>query len=767
MDEDTELKAGFEKLQQQKELLKKAKSRKGQKPTQAMRRSRAQLEEQFLASVMRCSTQESAALLDADEVLSAQYLNVQMMALMNQHHMRTTFIGEAYPPSIEPMSSLTPILLHDLKIEIHHRGRLLIVKTFCEPIRISSIQNAIEDVRGAVDRLSVYNLPSTSPMDRVLPKGAIVAVKEPYFKATADGSVMVRVDHPSDIVLLEPHDSLVPSQWRRGPKAAKTASQLKEEGNTAFKLGNWQEAGECYTKALAMADNHTDLRRALHRNRAQVYLNLGQYQFALEDAMASVTSGEDTPHQTKMLNVKSYFRAGRAQYQLGNFDLAKEHLDEAARLDPTDDTVKADLARIKQRILEQQTGDYDFSAMTQSATPSHKKLDHATFTSNTRIGSAGKRGRGLFATKDIKHGNVVMVEKAFCVRFGDELGKEYSLLININTNRAQFGTQAECLYETMDKIRRNPYQASEFFDLFDGGKFKGKKVRSVDGAFVLDAFQVLAIAELNGFGCPSIRSNLDDEEEQGGKSNGIWLRASYMNHSCLPNTSRAFIGDMMMVRAVRDIKAGEEFLTSYQPASTRFPKRKEELDLWGFRCDCPLCQLERKLPASVFTDRERIVQEASDFIAANPRTQANLGQPVSAAKLAQAKAILSRVESTYEMPMYETAPRLDCVSLDLWLVQASLSAVQAGLSPTLDIAATTRLMQDLGYRVKVKNSKASIDRTNGVVSPEVVHAAMYSQMAWRLAGKPEAAAAFLELAKEMYLAICGAMDGFEEKFGDL
>ncbi|KAG6358541.1 hypothetical protein INS49_012058 [Diaporthe citri] len=745
MDEDKKFKARLDQLQQQKELLKKAKSRTGQKPTQAMRRSRAQLQEQFFAGS----------------------LNAKMMALMNQHHMRTTFIGEAYPPSIEPISSLTSILLHDLKLETHHRGRVLIVKTFCEPIRISSIQNAVEDVQGSVDRLSVYNLPSASPMDKVLPKGAIVAVKEPYFKATADGSVMVRVDHPSDFVLLEPHDSLVPPQWRKGPKAARAMFQLKEEGNTAFKRGHWQEAGECYTKALAKADNHTDLRQTLHRNRAQVCLNLGQYQFASEDAVASVIAGDDTPHQAKMLNVKSYFRAGRAQYQLGNFDLAREYLDEALRLDPTDDTVKADLTRTKLRILEQQKGDYNFAAMAQNATASHKKLDHATFTSNTKIAPAGKRGRGLVAIKNIKHGDLVMVEKAFCVRFGDELGKEYSLLININTDRVEYGTHAECLYKTIDKLRRNPDQASKFFDLFDGDRFKGDKVRNLDGVVVLDVFQVQAITELNGFGCPSIRSSIDEEEKRGGESSGIWLRASYMNHSCLPNTKRAFIGDMMIVRAVRDIKAGEEILTSYQPASTSFPKRKEKLSLWGFQCDCPLCQLEKKLPASVFAARDRIVQEARGFIAANPRTQANFGQPVSAAKIAQGKDILRRLESNYEMPMYETFPRLDCVSLDLWLVQASLSALQAGLSPTLDIAATTRLMQDLGYRVKVKNSEASIDRTNGVVHPEVVHAAMYSQEAWRGAGKPKAARAFVELAKEVYLAICGAMDGFEETFGDL
>ncbi|KAK7700105.1 hypothetical protein SLS64_011123 [Diaporthe eres] len=767
MDEDTERKARFEKLQQQKELLKKAKSRTGQKPTQAMRRSRALLEQEFFNGVTSSSSHTNTSLRDVDQMLFAQFFDAQMMALTDQYHMRTTFIGEAYPPSIEPISSLTPILLRDLKLEIHHRGRVLIVKTFCVPIRISSIQNAVEDIQGAVERLSIYNLPSASLLNNVLPKGAIVAVKEPYFKATADGGVMVRVDHPSDFVLLEPHDPLVPPQWSKGPKAAETEFHLKEKGNTAFKIGNWQEAGECYTKALAMADNHTDLRRALHRNRAQVYLNLGQYQFAFEDAIASVTSGEDTPHQAKMLNVKSYFRAGRAQYQLANFDLAKEHLDEAARLDPTDDTVKSDLARIKQRILEQQTGNYDFSAMAQSATASYKKLDHATFTSNTKVASAGKRGRGLVATKDIKHGDSVMVEKAFCVHFGDELGKKCSLLINVNTDRVEYGAQAECLYEAIDKVRRNPDQASKFFDLFDGGKFKGNGVRSLDGAVVLDVFQVQAIAELNGFECPTIRFSVDDEEKRGGEASGIWLHASYMNHSCLPNTKRAFIGDMIIVRAVRDIKAGEEILTSYQPASTSFPKRKEKLGLWGFQCDCPLCQLERKLPASVFTDRERITKDARDFIAANPRTEANVTQPVTEAKLAQAKDILQRLESTYKMPMYGTFPRLDCVRLDLWLVQAGLSAWHAGLSPTLDIAATTRLMQDLGYRMKVKGSKASIDRTNGVVWPEAVHAAMYSRMAWRLAGKPEAAAAFLGLAKEMYLAISGAMDGFEEKFGDL
>lgn len=690
-----------------------------------------------------------------------------MRALATGIEMNTTFIGEAYPPSVEPISRLSPIFLRDLRLEVHHMGRVLIAKTFCEPVRISAIQNAIEDIMGSVNRLSIYNLPPATPIDMVLPKGAVVAVKEPYFKTTAKSGVVVRVDHPSDFVLLDPQDILIPTQWRRAPKPTLTGSQLKEQGNTAFKQGNWQKAGELYTEALDKTDNNIDLRSTLHRNRAQVYLNLGQYELASQDALAAATLAENLPQQPKSLTVKSYFRAGRAQYQLGSFSSAKEYFDKAIGLDPMDESVAAELRRTNQRILEQQTGNYDFAAMARSATASHQKLDHATFSGNTRIAPAGKRGRGLFATNDIKHGEVVMVEKAFCAVFMDQFDKECSFLVNINTDHMYYGAQAQRLYDMIDKIRCNPTQASEFLDLFDGGNFKSKKVNHVDGAVILDVFQVQRISELNGFGASSIRSSLDGEDQEYRKASGIWLRAAYMNHSCIPNTFRAFIGDMMIVRASCDIKAGQEILTWYSPATAPFPKRKEKLAFWGFQCDCQLCLVERKLPASVFAGRERLELEAKEFIGANRSTEANLGQPVGTAKLAEAKGIQKRLQASYDHSIYEVLPRLGCISIDMWLVQASLSDRQAGLSPMLDIAATRRLMQDLGYRFKIKDSEVSIDRTNGVVCEEVVHAALYCREAWHLAGKPDAAMAFFELAKEVYLAICGVMHEFEERFGDL
>ncbi len=68
---------------------------------------------------------------------------------------RSCFVSEAYPPCTLPLSSLVPIHLRDLALETHHRGRVLIVKTFSEPNRLVSIQNAIEDELGDVDRLDI------------------------------------------------------------------------------------------------------------------------------------------------------------------------------------------------------------------------------------------------------------------------------------------------------------------------------------------------------------------------------------------------------------------------------------------------------------------------------------------------------------------------------------------------------------------------------------------------------------------------------------
>lgn len=67
-------------------------------------------------------------------------------------------------------------------------------------------------------------------------------------------------------------------------------NELREQGNQAFKQGQFQKAIDHYTEALKLlADlslsetTKTDLTKC-YSNRAQCYINLEQYEDAIEDA---------------------------------------------------------------------------------------------------------------------------------------------------------------------------------------------------------------------------------------------------------------------------------------------------------------------------------------------------------------------------------------------------------------------------------------------------------------------------------------------------
>lgn len=68
------------------------------------------------------------------------------------------------------------------------------------------------------------------------------------------------------------------------------SNELREKGNEAFKNGQYQDAINRYTDALAILanldlndTNKTDLTKC-YSNRSQCYINLGQYEDAIEDA---------------------------------------------------------------------------------------------------------------------------------------------------------------------------------------------------------------------------------------------------------------------------------------------------------------------------------------------------------------------------------------------------------------------------------------------------------------------------------------------------
>ena len=153
------------------------------------------------------------------------------------------------------------------------------------------------------------------------------------------------------------------------------------------------------------------------------------------------------------------------------------------------------LGRAKSRGLEQKTGEYNFSQLQEDVKklrPPH--LDFATYIGPVEIRQTESKGRGLFVTKAMKAGDLLLCEKAFsCAHVyegasgkGDEKGSsKISLLINPQTGQGFMGAQADLIKMIVQKLYRNPSLARAFTALHRG-RYEKASTSTIDGKPVVD-----------------------------------------------------------------------------------------------------------------------------------------------------------------------------------------------------------------------------------------------------------------------------------------
>lgn len=211
---------------------------------------------------------------------------------------------------------------------------------------------------------------------------------------------------------------------------------------------------------------------------------------------------------------------------------------------------------------------------TEAAKTRPPQLDHATYIGPVTIKASGisPGGRGLFTTKAVSAGDLLLCEKAFAHAFVDESssGPRHvitTILIDPTSDTVSMGTKLELTNIIIHKLRRNPSLTSTVTDLHHGS-YEPVEATSVDGVPIVDTFFICRIVALNSFGCPlnSRESHINPtpEKNRAFHSSGIWPQASYINHSCLSNARRSFVGDMMIVRASRNLPPDTELTWWYQ-----------------------------------------------------------------------------------------------------------------------------------------------------------------------------------------------------------
>ena len=164
----------------------------------------------------------------------------------------------------------------------------------------------------------------------------------------------------------------------------------------------------------------------------------------------------------------------------------------------------------------------------------------------------------------------------------------------------------------------------------------------------------------------NIRDENLREEDDTYRADGLWPQASYINHSCTSNAFRAFIGDIMIVRAARDIDEGAEITFWYfNPSRLGTTELQKMFKNWEFECDCAVCGERKAMGTKCHAKR----------IALKERTVKVFDSSISGKlKVKQVEGYLRQLNKTYQRPA-EDVPRLL-----LWKPQLSVAKAYSRLS---------------------------------------------------------------------------------------
>ena len=270
------------------------------------------------------------------------------------------------------------------------------------------------------------------------------------------------------------------------------------------------------------------------------------------------------------------------------------------------------------------------------------------------------------------------------------------------------------------------------------------------------SFLVEATIALNVFGCP--RSTLkthfghhspeQQERQKHHHTTGIFIKASHINHSCHNNARRSFIGDMIIVRAAKDIPAATEISFWYaSPAPGRtWEKTQENLRHWGFQCSCIWCQQDKTTAKKTHTKRAALLED--------------LKAAFQASNLPKAERLLTAIEKTYSAPAKDI-PRLELADPYLLLTRIHNSHNR----PQTAIQTALKALTSLGFVIPPDPPVSSFAVLQwGLPHDQVIETWTHLWTAWdkiapHLCGKAE------EYARLSYRVCVGEDDTFDETVG--
>ncbi|KAG8957989.1 hypothetical protein FRC00_003222 [Tulasnella sp. 408] len=601
--------------------------------------------------------------------------------------------------------------------------------------------------------ISLYNYPGTigaktEVLDTLFPLGTVLVIKEPTLKTSmaADSVPNVRVDCPSDVIRLTAENPLSSGiEWRTGervplaPEPPRTEDGWKALGNKYFQSEWFTSAAIAYSRGLA----RTPSSQVLRLNRAMTYLKLGHAGAALSDCTHALAQKE----LPSSLRVKALYRKAQGLYGLGQWEEAEMAFETtASEFPPEAGSCKTWVKKCRQRRQEKETGSYNWLEMYTASLSKARRLDVADYKGDIEVVELPTRGgaRGVVATKDIIAGQLLLVSKAFVSAFPDDCDPpEIFLIQNLVNMTAKYGCGASLGTKVAERIAGDPACARLVYDLY-----AGPTLPPPPSTYLLERVPVLGVQNYLEFETPVDIARIErvlsfnafrptglplpgPSQEESDHPSALFLLPSLFNHSCNPNVAAVCYGDVMVLRAMRDIPKGSEAFFSYRqgdPAS--FIKRQEGLRHHLDKCPCDLCTLDR-----------------ADGEAACKRRKTLEGKISSWDTVDKARRGIQNLEQTYKKRRSHHDPTMTHAYFHLAQVQQK----QGDFMGFFHSAIST--LQQAGLAIIDKSVKGSIRADPHLVTDDISIRKTVPPM--------------LGIMGDTYIQICIALsNAFDEHYGD-
>ncbi|KAK6355980.1 hypothetical protein TWF718_000355 [Orbilia javanica] len=529
-----------------------------------------------------------------------KYIQDQEEEAYTREGMFRFVLVEPYEPAnpSTPIDKLKKVQVRDLIVGKRHKGTYIkIMITSVARRHDFAVDVMFEDEGGTFGILRVYFLDEENGPEDHLASGALFIIREPYLWNDGDNTTFVRVDHHSDMELIHCWDFTtekhVPAIWRffspaevmkaEGLMTMAEAFRTHKSFEEAFQMYSWVEQ-----RAIREGSNvPKNILIMLYRGRLSINVQLRRYHVIAKDIEAYLKICPDDEQAF-------YLRALRLYYT-GRYEVCQDEVNKLLEKGPETTGLKLSYLgrRAKERFEEVKLGKYNWRSMRQNAITFCSYTDHAEFSHPVKLKKTPK-GRRIFTTRDVKRGDLLIVAKAIAITRHDDINMCVQLAPRNGKFECEYGCSAIFDLKIMERIRR---EGSEWFEktlclMDDDGSYVPTQNRHPDGSKIVDPFHIEAIRRRNSItisdiplqqhrGAGYMAATPGHLQREVSYSCGMWFLPSFLRHSCISNAHRTVIGEMLIVRAGKDIPKDTKVTINFStPSNLEYP-------MTDFVCTCP------------------------------------------------------------------------------------------------------------------------------------------------------------------------------------